>query len=136
LSDDSDRERLAWGRAARDFRDRVELKTRPYRAARWGQLLRTFVFPIAFHRLYQPLNEAWTVKTFGCSCPTLDGRWRFNANHFNSILWLIIAAICVTSLIAGCRPVRSSEDRSVLLIWLIPLMFGACLMHWALEGWM
>jgi hypothetical protein len=53
-----------------------------------------FVLPVACYFLYQPINESWTVRQFGCGCPSLDGTRHFNANDFNAILWFLIAACC------------------------------------------
>lgn len=58
-----------------------------------------FVVPFVFHALYQPINAAWTVERFGCGCPPLSdtGAFRFNANHFNLILWCGVAIACGAS---------------------------------------
>lgn len=54
-----------------------------------------FLLPIASYYTYQPINEAWTVRQFGCGCPPLDGSWRFNANHFNAILFAIVGGLSI-----------------------------------------
>jgi len=57
-------------------------------------LVLPFLLPILFYTVYQPINEHWTVRQFGCGCPSLDGTRHFNSNDFNTILWLPIALGC------------------------------------------
>ena len=69
-----------------------------------------FLMPVLVGLLYGPINERWTVKRFGCGCPPLDLSWRFNANHFNMILWGIVAICCI---VLWCLQVaRAFGDRS------------------------
>ncbi len=49
-------------------------------------LVLPYASPVALYFVYQPINEEWTVKQFGCGCPRLDGTPHFNANDFNLIL--------------------------------------------------
>jgi hypothetical protein len=58
-------------------------------------LVLPYLMPVGFYFLYQPINEEWTVKQFGCGCPRLDGTTHFNANHFNLILVGLVDGICI-----------------------------------------
>ena len=60
------------------------------------KLIVPLMIPTLFGIVYAPINRSWTVKTFGCGCPPLDLSFRFNANHFNGIVWLVIAGICTS----------------------------------------
>ena len=59
-------------------------------------LILPFIIPFVFHTVYQPINATWTVQRFGCGCPPLrdPDALRFNANHFNLILWCAVATAC------------------------------------------
>lgn len=104
-------------------------------------LIVPFVLPLIFHRLYQPLNESWTVKRFGCGCPPLrdTGGFHFNANDFNLIIWLVIAVICGMSWWLLLRP--EFKDRRSTKYYLIQLagvyvLLAICGRQWAREGWL
>ena len=77
------------------------------------RLVLPFGIPILFYFLYQPINRAWTVKRFGCGCPSLDLSWRFNANHFNTVLLLPLLAGCMLLWIREIKRVTSKEARCV-----------------------
>lgn len=62
---------------------------------KWLFLSVSVVAPLVFRLAYQPINATWTVHTFGCGCPPLDDSSRFNANHFNAIVWLIVLTTCM-----------------------------------------
>jgi|SRR5262245_774609 len=98
-----------------------------------------FVVPFVVHRLYQPINEAWTVKRFGCGCPPLDDRWRFNANYFNLTLWVIVLLACSVFFGSALRPEFPRRGPNtffpVLLAGILLLTF-MCMERWAKECWM
>jgi hypothetical protein len=41
-------------------------------------LIVPFLVPLLLHCVYQPVNEAWTVKRFGCGCPILGHEDEFH----------------------------------------------------------
>jgi hypothetical protein len=50
--------------------------------------------PLVFDYFDDSIDREWTVVTFGCSCPALDGTYRtFNANHFNLGVWVFVFLI-------------------------------------------
>lgn len=125
---------------------------------KWGKLALVYLFPPLFHFAYQPVNQEWTVKRFGCGCPLLDLSWRFNANHFNMILWLSIYCFCIGAMIhmvqngfesrlqmripciTDAKPhriaLRSVElSRTHLIAGLIFVLAGFCVECWAKELW-
>jgi hypothetical protein len=72
--------------------------------------LLAFLAPFGSYVVYQPINQEWTVKRFGCGCPSLDGSYHFNANDFNAIVWGVIAVVCTTCWILAAR--RLFPDRT------------------------
>ena len=103
----------------------------------WSLIPIPFLVPLAVHWLYQPVNENWTVKTFGCGCPPLDLSWRFNANHFNTILWLVVFSLNA-SLLVKVFPVEQRERESgaaFLSLGFVALLF-LCAKQWARECWL
>lgn len=98
-----------------------------------------FVIPFVVHHLYQPINANWTVKQFGCGCPPLDDRWKFNANHFNLILWAHVGAACAA---AWWWAVRAEFRDHPALRYLyavgtgIGMLLALCLVHCAKEAWL
>jgi hypothetical protein len=54
-----------------------------------------FLAPVLAYFIYDPINTNWTVKKFGCGCPSIDGTYGFDANDFNMILWFLILSLCV-----------------------------------------
>jgi hypothetical protein len=77
-------------------------------------LILPFFLPVLFHRLYQPVNEAWTVKRFGCGCPIVghEHEFHFNANHFNLILWCAVGIGCGLSWWFLLRPEFSDRKST------------------------
>jgi hypothetical protein len=104
-------------------------------------LILPFVVPLLFHRLYQPVNEAWTVKRFGCGCPPVTDvdAFRFNANHFNMIIWLVIMFACGASWWLLLRPefvTRRSTKYYVLQFVGVYVLLIICLRQFAREHWL
>lgn len=106
---------------------------------KWLLLPIPFLVPVAFHFAYQPINESWTVKRFGCGCPALDGSFRFNANDVNSLLWLGILAVCIVGWVSiVSRLFVHDLDKwrvQVMIIGILGLVLLSARM-WALEGWL
>lgn len=100
---------------------------------RYELLALPFLVPPLVHRLYQPINEAWTVKTFGCGCPPLAGGWSFNANHFNLILWCVVCLACAIGWWRALRPegadVTASRSPAAFLVGVGALVV-MCLFFW------
>ena len=102
-------------------------------------LVLPFVSPFVVHAMYQPVNERWTVKRFGCGCPPLDGSWRFNANDFNLILWVGVALAAVVAWGVALRaefPARGATAYPPVLIAGILLLLWICASRFAKETWM
>jgi hypothetical protein len=109
------------------------------RALRRVCLALPFVSPFVVHALYQPINERWTVKQFGCGCPPLDGSWRFNANHFNTILWAGVALSATVAWGIALRPefpARGPSAYPPILMAGIGLLLWICAGRWAKEIWL
>jgi hypothetical protein len=104
-------------------------------------LILPFIVPFALHTLYQPINAAWTVERFGCGCPPVRDpeAFRFNANHFNMILWSAISLACglswwflVRSEFVDRRSTRYLIVQSVGLT----LLLCTCVNRLAKEIWL
>lgn len=78
---------------------------------KWLFLSLSLAAPLVFRVAYQPVNAAWTVETFGCGCPPLDDSFRFNANHFNAIVWLVVMSACIV-------PWMVAHLRREITLWL------------------
>jgi hypothetical protein len=102
---------------------------------KWLLFLIPFAVPPVFHWFYQPLNEAWTVKAFGCGCPPLDLSWKFNANHFNGILWLVLFFECLGILVSVSR-ILFDEPKSLILCYAFAALGMECLWFWGHEVWL
>lgn len=102
-------------------------------------LILPFVIPFLVHLVYQPINVAWTVKRFGCGCPPIGGGWRFNTNHFNMILWVVVLSACAISWWLLFRPeitVRRST-KFVVLRWAgVYAVLCICMKLYAAESWL
>jgi hypothetical protein len=81
------------------------------RAVLASGLLLPFLIPIGFYHAYQPVNEAWTVTRFGCGCPSLDGTYHFNANHFNLILVGVLDLLCIPWWVRSARRTLPEQAR-------------------------
>ena len=107
-------------------------------AVRRAFLFVPFVLPFVVHWLYQPINAAWTVKQFGCGCPPLDDRWRFNANDFNLILWALVAVACAATWWWALRAEfadRSSSRYGWAVATGIGVLLALCVSQWAKGVW-
>jgi hypothetical protein len=108
-------------------------------ALRRAFLVIPFVVPFVVHHLYQPVNAAWTVKRFGCGCPPLDDRWKFNANHFNLILWTLVGVACAAAWWWAVRA-EFGDHSSLRYNWAVGfgvgLLLSLCLLHCAKEAWL
>ena len=104
-------------------------------------LILPFLVPLVFHRLYQPVNEAWTVKRFGCGCPPVQdtGGFHFNANYFNMILWFGIMVACGASWWLLFRPEfvnRRSKKYFALQFAGVYILLCICMRQLAHEIWL
>jgi len=104
-------------------------------------LILPFLVPFVFHRLYQPVNEAWTVKRFGCGCPIVghEHEFHFNANYFNMVIWCGIVLACGASWWLLFRPEfvnRSSTKYYVLQFAGIYVLLFICMRQLAQEFWL
>ena len=119
--------------------DDSPMRNRPRYLGRRALLVLPFVSPFLVHHLYQPINARWTLKQFGCGCPPLDGRWRFNANDFNLILWIGVALAAVVAWGLALRPEFPARGPSayvsVLMAGIIVILW-LCAGRWAKEMWM
>jgi hypothetical protein len=93
-------------------------------------LVLPYFIPIVFYLVYQPINEGWTVKQFGCGCPTLDGKYHFNANDFNLVIVAVIALFCVPWWLVSASQMTPKKIR-------IPVCFFGTLiiLFISLEVW-
>jgi hypothetical protein len=89
--------------------------------------------PFLCYAAYQPINSGWTVKKFGCGCPSLDGTYHFNANDFNAILWGAILVGCLLWWIPSARRVFPQKIRfpgcffgALALVWIGLKMWARC----------
>ena len=125
--------------------DRSAHNTNPYEAPRAWPVFRRhglatmihFVLPFAVpflcYHVYQPINNGWTVKKFGCGCPSLDGTCHFNANDFNTILWGGILLGCLSWWIPSATHVFPQKIRfagcffgTLAIIWICLKMWARC----------
>ena len=96
-----------------------------------------FIAPLLVFTAYQPINEAWTVKTFGCGCPISDGTYRaFDANSFNAILWCIVAAVCMRGWSKALGRFALKCDRAGWSAGGAVAIVFCCLKMWAKGGWL
>ena len=99
-------------------------------------LVLPFLLPILFYVAYQPFNECWTVRQFGCGCPSLDGTRHFNSNDFNTILWLPIALGCEVWFVRLTKVISEPEIRmTVRFIGGFGMLY-LILRLWARTMWM
>lgn len=102
-------------------------------------LILPLLTPVIVSILYAPINQQWTVNIFGCGCPPLDLSFRFNANHFNMILWSIVAASCISVWIwQVCRQFKHKSQNwrlSLIAIGVI-IVFFTCIRALALGFWL
>ena len=109
---------------------------RRYRAATIIGFLLPFAVPFVCEAAYRPINRGWTVKKFGCGCPSLDGTSHFNANDFNAILWGIILVGCLSWWIPSARRLFPDTFRLRGCFFGALLMIWICLKMWARGVWM
>jgi len=74
-------------------------------------LVLPFLLPILFYTVFQPINEHWTVRQFGCGCPSLDGSRHFICR--SAPVWLL--GLCVIALISGI--IQFLADCNQLYTW-------------------
>jgi hypothetical protein len=101
----------------------------------------SFVIPWLIHVLYQPLNENWTVKRFGCGWPPILPRggsagWGFNANHFNLLLWIAVWLACVGFYLWSLSESRRAKRRVWLLGGGVGVITVMCVRLLAAEMWL
>ncbi len=107
----------------------------PFRLQSFAAACIAFCFPFAFSTVYEPINESWTVKLLGCSCPKLDGAYpAFNANDFNVILWAGVFAFSTWMWFLACRGLF---HRPPIRLLLIPTLLIAlnCLRYYCHGVW-
>ena len=102
-----------------------------------------FALPFLVHQIYQPINENWTVRRFGCGCPPVLGpgvrEWNFNANEFNSIVWVAVASTCVLSwwlLVRSAFTNRRTTKYFLLQMSGVYVLVFICMRQLALEFWL
>ena len=116
-----------------------------WRAILIGALL--MAIPYLAHAAYQPVNEKWTVKVFGCGCPKI--RWigspppafweRFNSNDVNAMLWTLLWGVCS---LAWCYLVRrymgtwSNSVRDYTAFGGAALLAFTCMRYFLHGAWL
>jgi hypothetical protein len=107
---------------------------------RWWHILGAglpFALPFLFNVAYDPIDENWTVKTFGCSCPNLDGTYRaFNANHFNAIVWTIVLCCSAYAWSWLCRRIVLPKPPWGVIVLPVIVVAFICLRHYARGFWL
>ena len=94
-------------------------------------------WPFIFNVLYDPIDRNWTVVTFGCGCPNLDGTYRaFTANHFNAILWIFTLAVSGLTWFMFCRAVIRPHPPIEIIIPPILLAAGLCYQYFLGGIWL
>ncbi|MFT3786553.1 MAG: hypothetical protein QM770_10350 [Tepidisphaeraceae bacterium] len=95
--------------------------------------------PLGLHAVYQPINESWTVKRFGCACRIFrSNEWHINANDINVMLWLLAAVLlsyCWLHLVAPFLPLATADRVLVSIFGLTPLL-SLCAWCCARESWL
>jgi len=100
-----------------------------------------FTVPFVLHRIYQPINEKWTVKRFGCGCPRVNDTraWHFNANDFNMIIWIAVMLACTVSWCLLIR-VEFTRPRTLKSYFLqfggIYALLCICMSRLGQEAWL
>jgi hypothetical protein len=93
--------------------------------------------PFAFGLLYDRVNREWTVQTFGCGCPDLQGNYRsFNANHFNMIVWSVVFLCCVATAIYFSSRTRNCVFCTCLSLVSLEFSAFACYSKFAAGIWL
>lgn len=102
------------------------------------KLIVPLMIPTLFGIVYAPINRSWTVKTFGCGCPPLDLSFRFNANHFNIIVWSVIAATCTSVWVWQVHKEFKQMPRAFQLLLGIGvvIIIGTCMRGLGLGYWL
>jgi hypothetical protein len=100
---------------------------------KWLILAIAIAAPLVFRAAYQPIDATWTVQTFGCGCPPLDGSFRFNANHFNAIVWLTLLATCTFPWVVAA--VRRDIPLAAAMVGMIAVIY-LCLHGYGSGIWL
>jgi len=105
---------------------------------RIAKLMVLLAVPTLLEIVYAPINRSWTVKTFGCGCPPLDLSFRFNANHFNAIVWSVIAATCTSLWVWQVRKEFKQTPRTfqLLLDIGVVIIIGTCMRGFGVGYWL
>jgi len=108
-------------------------------ARRWLRVMALcapFLAPNVFDVVYDPINRDWTVATFGCGCPDLDGTDRFDANEFNAVLWTLVFSASAFTWWVGCHAIVQSESPVTLVGFPIGGIAWMCVYHYARGIWL
>ena len=109
---------------------------RRYGAVTLISFLLPFAVPFMCNVAYEPINHEWTVKKFGCGCPSLDGKRHFNANDFNAILWGGILIGCVSWWIPAARRLLPENIKTPACIFGAFIITWICLRIWLRGIWL
>jgi hypothetical protein len=99
-------------------------------------LVLPYLIPIGFYLAYQPINKEWTVKYFGCGCPSLDGKHHFNANDFNLAIVAIVDLFCVPWWLTSAKRMIPKRMRMAACFLGTSMILLISLKVWAKMVWL